>query len=44
MRLKYRDNKDAQRIFDSFQLEMDMHKKYSPYYGYGFYIMQRESK
>ena len=42
LRYKYRDNKDAQRIFDSFQLEMDMHKKYSPYYGYGFYIMRKE--
>ena len=43
MRLKHRDNKDAQMIFDSFQLEMDMHKKYSPYYGYGFYIMRKEN-
>ena len=42
LRYKYRDNQDAQRIFDSFQLEMDMHKKYSPYYGYGFYIMRKE--
>jgi ubiquinone/menaquinone biosynthesis C-methylase UbiE len=41
MRGKHRDNKDAQMIFDSFQLEMDMHKKYSPYYGYGFYIMRK---
>jgi ubiquinone/menaquinone biosynthesis C-methylase UbiE len=44
LRYKYRDNKDAQRIFDLFQLEMDMHKKYSPYYGYGFYIMRREDR
>jgi ubiquinone/menaquinone biosynthesis C-methylase UbiE len=44
LRYKYRDNRDAQRIFDSFQLEMDMHKKYSPYYGYGFYIMRKGSE
>jgi len=43
MRRKYRNNKDAQASFDSFQLEIDMYRKYSEYYGYGFYIMQRES-
>ena len=41
MRIKYKDNRDAHGIFDSFQLELDMHKKYSKYYGYGFYIMKR---
>ena len=41
MRRKYRNNKKAQAIFDSFQLEIDMHRKYSDYYGYGFYIMQK---
>jgi cyclopropane fatty-acyl-phospholipid synthase-like methyltransferase len=40
LRKKYPDE-DARQIFDSFQLEMDMHKKYSEYYGYGFYIMQK---
>jgi ubiquinone/menaquinone biosynthesis C-methylase UbiE len=44
MRIKYRDNKEAQTILDSFQLEMDMHKKYSAYYGYGFYIMRKENE
>jgi ubiquinone/menaquinone biosynthesis C-methylase UbiE len=44
MRYKYRDNKEAQTILDSFQLEMDMHKKYSAYYGYGFYIMRKENE
>ena len=44
LRSKYKDNKDAQAIFDSFQLEMEMHRKYSPYYGYGFYIMRKENK
>jgi ubiquinone/menaquinone biosynthesis C-methylase UbiE len=42
LRRKYKNNKDAQAIFDSFQLEIDMHRKYSPYYGYGFYTMRKE--
>jgi ubiquinone/menaquinone biosynthesis C-methylase UbiE len=42
MRRKYRNDKKAQAIFDSFQLEIDTHRKYSQYYGYGFYIMQKE--
>ena len=41
MRLKYQGNGEAQKIFDSFQLEIDMHKKYSKHYGYCFYIMRR---
>jgi cyclopropane fatty-acyl-phospholipid synthase-like methyltransferase len=41
MRRKYQDNQDAQAIFDSFQLEIDIHRKYPQYYGYGFYIMQK---
>jgi ubiquinone/menaquinone biosynthesis C-methylase UbiE len=44
MRRKYQSNKDAQSIFDSFQLEIDMHRKYSEYYGYGFYIMRKINK
>ena len=44
MRRKYQGNKDAQAIFDSFQLEIDMHRKYSDYYGYGFYITQKDTK
>jgi ubiquinone/menaquinone biosynthesis C-methylase UbiE len=41
MRRKYKGNKKAQAIFDSLQLEIDMHRKYSDYYGYGFFIMKR---
>ena len=41
LRRKYKGNEEAQAIFDSFQLEIDMHRKYSKYYGYGFYIMQK---
>lgn len=44
MRRKYQGNKKAQAIFDSLQLEIDMHRKYSEYYGYGFYIMKRLAK
>lgn len=42
MKNKYGDNKDAQVIFDAFLVETDMHSNYSEYYGYGFYIMQKE--
>ncbi|MEW6141860.1 MAG: methyltransferase domain-containing protein [Chloroflexota bacterium] len=41
IRQKYQNNKDAQAIFDSLQQEIDMYRKYSKYYGYGFYIMQK---
>ena len=44
MRREYQSNKDAQSIFDSFQLEIDMHRKYYEYYGYGFYIMRKMAK
>ena len=44
MRRKYQSNKDAQSMFDSFQLEIDMHRKYSEHYGYGFYIMRKIAK
>jgi len=43
MRRKYQNRQDAQAICDSFQLEIDMHRKYSDYYGYGFYIMRKLS-
>lgn len=41
MRATYQGNAEAQEIFDSFQVEIDMHRKYSDYYGYEFYIMKR---
>jgi ubiquinone/menaquinone biosynthesis C-methylase UbiE len=44
MRREYQSNKDAQSILDSFQLEIDMHRKYSEYYGYGFYIMRKTNE
>ncbi|MFH2068997.1 MAG: class I SAM-dependent methyltransferase [Candidatus Omnitrophota bacterium] len=42
MERKYWDDKKAQALFDSFRLEMEMHKKYSEYYGYGFYAMRKK--
>lgn len=42
LRLKYRDDKEALAILDCEELEMEMFRKYSKYYGYVFYIMQIE--
>lgn len=44
MRRQYEDHKQAQRLLDSFQLEMDMHRRYSEYYGYGFYMMRKQGQ
>lgn len=41
MRKKHQDNTEARGLFDSFHAEIEMHRKYSPYFGYGFYIMER---
>jgi len=41
LRHEYQSNRDVQPLFDSFQLEIDMHREYSEYYGYGFYIMRK---
>ncbi len=41
LRVKYQGNDEAKTVFDSFQLEIDMFSKYSEYYGYYFYIMQK---
>ena len=38
----YSGDKNAKEVFDIFLLEIDMHKKYSEFYGYGFYIMRKE--
>jgi ubiquinone/menaquinone biosynthesis C-methylase UbiE len=38
----YYGDKNAKEVFDIFLLEMDMHRKYSEFYGYGFYIMRKE--
>jgi len=38
---KYNDHASAREIADSTQLEIDLYRKYSDYYGYVFYIMQK---
>ena len=40
LRHKYAGNRQALMVLDDGQLEIDMYKKYSPYYGYVFYLMQ----
>jgi hypothetical protein len=42
MRQRYQSNKAAQTFLDTFQIEIEMHRKYSRYYGYGFYVMKKE--
>ncbi|MFC1512446.1 class I SAM-dependent methyltransferase [bacterium] len=41
-RKKYADNKEAQDFFDSLETEINMFNKYSEFYGYVFYIMQKK--
>lgn len=41
LRVKYRGKVEAQELYDRFDIELDMHRKYSAYYGYAFYIMKR---
>ena len=40
LRHKYAENPEALVVLDAGQLEIDMYKKYSSYYGYVFYLMQ----
>jgi SAM-dependent methyltransferase len=40
LRQKYADDPDALQVIDMEQAEMEMHKKYSDFYGYVFYVMQ----
>jgi len=41
---KYRGNKIAQSIFENQQNEIDLYKKYSDYFGYEFFVMQKISQ
>jgi SAM-dependent methyltransferase len=43
MRRRYQDNADAQTLFAMLQTEIEMHRKYSRYYGYGIFMMKKES-
>ena len=40
MKLKYKDDKEALDFLAAEELEIDMFRKYSDYYGYVFYVMQ----
>lgn len=42
LRHKYVENREALAVLDAGQQEIDMYKKYSPYYSYVFYLMQAE--
>jgi hypothetical protein len=38
---RYIDDSEAVALFEKVRLEIDLYKKYSEYYGYVFYIMQK---
>lgn len=42
LRQKYAENDDALKVLDSHQLEIDLFRRYSDYYGYAFYIMEMD--
>jgi ubiquinone/menaquinone biosynthesis C-methylase UbiE len=42
LREKYRTNIEATQFLDLTQTEIDLYKKYSKYYGYVFYLMQKK--
>ena len=41
IRTKYPNNDTAERICAEFEHEMEMHRKYADWYGYGFFIMKK---
>lgn len=41
LKKKYKNNKDALATFDMLQHEIDFYKKYSKYYGYEFFVMEK---
>jgi SAM-dependent methyltransferase len=41
LRREYPNDDQATAVLDSFQLEIDMYRRFSEYYGYGFYIMRK---
>jgi hypothetical protein len=40
LREKYRDEPDKLKTIEETQEEIDMHRKYSQYYGYVFFVVQ----
>lgn len=41
LRGKYADNKDALKVLEKEQREIDLYRRYSDYYGYVFYIVKK---
>jgi len=41
MRKEYQDNPAAGELCDSFQAEIEIHRKYSAFFGYGFCVMKK---
>ncbi|MGD9346874.1 MAG: methyltransferase domain-containing protein [Candidatus Aminicenantes bacterium] len=41
LRAKYKDDSEALKIIESDQEEIDLYRKYSEWYGYVFYVMQK---
>ena len=41
LRAKYKDDPEALCCLDSEQKEIDMYRKYSDYYGYAFYVLEK---
>ena len=44
LRQQYPKNKEAKEVLEELHLEIDMFRKYSSYYGYYFYIMQKTDR
>jgi ubiquinone/menaquinone biosynthesis C-methylase UbiE len=42
LKQKYKDDKEAMAVIAFHELEIEMYRKYSDYYGYVFYIMQKK--
>ena len=44
LRKKYADSTDAVAMFDDNELEMAIHKKYSKWYGYEFFVCRHPAR
>lgn len=44
LRAKYEGNQAAQAVLDMEDVEMEMHRRYSEYYGYVFYVMRKPGR
>ena len=41
LRQRYQGDREAMRLLDETELEMDIFRRYSTWYGYVFYVMQK---